>query len=129
MTVTNPMDYIMPSPIQEYDITGMVSDSLKHFYSMHETTGYKSCTCNSCRQLAYPILIKRTREPKEYEHIHRSYLAMVQDHQTLQTGSNRQYGQSDAGHREAEDNSESSSQNEDGDDTNSKVQNIKLIFF
>jgi hypothetical protein len=79
MMVNNPMDYINPSPIQEIDITGMVSDSLKHFYYMHETTGYKTCTCSSCRQLAYPILIKRSRESREYEHIHKSYLAMVQN--------------------------------------------------
>jgi len=79
MIIQNPMDYIMPSPVQEFDITGMVSDSLKHFYACHETSGYKSCTCSSCRQLAYPILIKRTRDPLEYEAIHKSYLKMVQE--------------------------------------------------
>lgn len=72
-----------PGQAQDFDINGMVSDSLKHFYSVYETTGYKPCSCSSCQQLAYPILIKSSRNPKEYEEIHRSYLLMVQQNQHI----------------------------------------------
>ena len=32
----------------EYDIQGLVTDSLKHFYSVHQNSGFKACTCNPC---------------------------------------------------------------------------------
>lgn len=62
----------------ECDVQALVKDTLKHFYSHHETKGYKNCTCSSCQLLQYPILIKVTRDPSEYEELHKAYLTMVQ---------------------------------------------------
>ena len=59
-----------------YDIIKLVNDSLKHFYNVHETSGYKICQCSSCKKLAFPILIKANRDSQEYEELHRSYMAM-----------------------------------------------------
>jgi len=74
----NSVDYFQNHAAQQFDVAGMVSDSLKHFYNAHETFGYKSCECSSCQQLQYPILIKANRTSEEYEVLHRSYLQMVQ---------------------------------------------------
>lgn len=74
----NSVDYLQNYAPQQFDVAGMVSDSLKHFYNAHETIGYKSCECTSCQQLQYPILIKSNRSSEEYEVLHRSYLQMVQ---------------------------------------------------
>jgi hypothetical protein len=63
---------------EEFDINTYISDNLKVFYNENQQRGYKNCTCSSCKQLSYPIMIKVTRNPAEYEELHRIYLQMLQ---------------------------------------------------
>eukprot|EP00347_Sterkiella_histriomuscorum_P005877 403354934 len=73
---------ILQDIIPDFDMNLYVKKSMEHFYCTFFRRGFEYCKCNNCRDLVYPILIKKDRDPKDFEQLHQSYNQMMQRRQS-----------------------------------------------